>query len=308
MYLVRKKDTGEYFAMKILRKDELIEKNLMEKTTAERDILQQADCPYVVRLHYAFQTDTKLYFIIDYLNGGELFTYLRSTDRFDEKRVQIYAAELVIAISYLHSNGIVYRDLKPENVLLDDKGHIKITDFGLSKLNLDSNAKTFSFCGTPEYIAPEIIMGKGHSFEVDWWSLGALMYEMLTGRPPFYNKKDKQKMLRDIVDKQVPIESKEYLSDNAKSILTLLLERDREKRIGGFKREDQVDDAEDIKQHPFFETINWKLVAKRQHLAPFKPKVTGALDTSNIDTVFTDEPLQETFVDPNQMISKLNQQ
>lgn len=141
---------------------------------AERDILEKIDSPFIVKLHYAFQTDTKLYFVMDFLNGGELFFHLRKDQKFSERRACFYAAQMVEAIRCLHSNGVIYRDLKPENVLLDSQGNIKITDFGLSKQGVETNkkgAKTYSFCGTPEYLAPEIIQGIGHDKAVDWWSL-----------------------------------------------------------------------------------------------------------------------------------------
>ena len=170
VYQVTKKDTGEYFAMKTLKKEVILKKGQRTNTQAERAILEKIRHPFIVRLHYAFQTDEKLYFVIDYLNGGELFYHLRRECRFSQSRSVFYAAEILLALECLHSNGIIYRDLKPENILLDREGHIKLTDFGLSKIRKDKEALAFTFCGTPEYVAPEIIRGEGYSKEVDFWA------------------------------------------------------------------------------------------------------------------------------------------
>ena len=177
---------------------------MLEKVYAERQILERADNPYIVKLHFAFQTETKLYLVMDYLNGGELFSYIKREKKFDEHRAKIYAAELVEAISYLHKHNIIYRDLKPENVLFDSKGHVRLTDFGLSKHGMSSSHLTSSFCGTIDYLAPEIVSGNGYSVKVDWWSWGTLLYQMLSGRPPHFSN-NKDKMLRDIVTRDVII-------------------------------------------------------------------------------------------------------
>jgi len=199
VYLVQKKDTNEYYAMKVLKKEWISTAAQKLHTIAERKILQEIDSPFVVKLHYAFQNPDKLYFVMDFLNGGEMFTHIRKKIRFPEKRARFYWAELVLALKWLHDKGILYRDLKPENILLGNDGHIKITDFGLSKMNLGGeNDQTFRFWGTPEYLAPEIIGQKGHDKTVDWWSLGAILYEMLSGRPPFFNK-NKRQVLQDIL-------------------------------------------------------------------------------------------------------------
>ena len=225
------------------------------------------------------------------MNGGELFTYLRKEQRFNEQRARIYAAEMVHAIGCLHQHGIIYRDLKPENVLLDKDGHIRITDFGLSKQGMKPFDLTHSFCGTPEYLAPEIIKGTGHSRGADWWSLGALLYEMLCGRPPHYAR-DRQQMLRDIVEKEIPM--KPYFSAEATSLLKALLERDTKKRIGYGER-----DHLEIMEHEFFRSVNWDDVANVKHESAYKPKVKGAEDVSCIDKLFTKENVEETYVDPN---------
>ena len=226
---------------------------------------------------------------MDFLNGGELFYHLRKDQKFSERRACFYAAQLVEALRCLHMNGIIYRDLKPENVLLDSQGYIKITDFGLSKQGVPTNkanAKTYSYCGTPEYLAPEIIQGIGHGKGADWWSLGALLYEMLCGRPPHYQKNRKQ-MMYDIVN--LPVQMQRHFSNEAKSLLTGLLNRDPAKRLGGGSA-----DASDIMSHAFFRDINWQDLRAKTIQAPYKPVTSGEQDTRNIDKMFTNEKPIET--------------
>ena len=179
VFLVQKKDSLEYFAMKTLKKDVILRRNQKINTQAERLILEKIRHPFIVRLHYAFQTPEKLYFVIDFLNGGELFYHLRREQRFSEDRARFYAAEILLALECLHKNGVIYRDLKPENVLLDSEGHVKLTDFGLSKIREKENELTYTFCGTPEYLAPEIIKNEGYSKEVDFWALVSTYFKSI---------------------------------------------------------------------------------------------------------------------------------
>eukprot|EP00347_Sterkiella_histriomuscorum_P002281 403368758 len=289
VFMVKKKDVSIVYAMKVLKKEQVASRNLRIKTQAEREILEKIKNPFIVDLHYAFQTDEKLYFVMDFLNGGELFWHLRKDMKFSERRACFYAAEIICALECLHSNGIIYRDLKPENIILDCDGHLKVTDFGLSKQGIDIQGgtnKTYSFCGTPEYLAPEIITGEGHDKASDWWSLGALIYEMLSGRPPHYQKNRKQ-MMADIVEKR--IEMKPYFSVEAKSLLSGLLERDPQKRLGSSE-----EDSREIKRHPWFAKIEWEKLLRKEIPAPFKPTVSGPEDTRNIDKMFLNETAKDT--------------
>ncbi|TNM85140.1 hypothetical protein fugu_009318 [Takifugu bimaculatus] len=191
VFLVRKNsghDVGQLYAMKVLKKAAIVQKaKTTEHTRTERQVLENIrQSPFLVTLHYAFQTQSKLHLILDYVSGGEMFTHLYQRDHFPEEAVQIYIGEIILALEHLHKLGIVYRDIKLENILLDSEGHIVLTDFGLSKEFLEEEERTYSFCGTIEYMAPEIIRGKaGHGKSVDWWSLGILMFELLTGASPF---------------------------------------------------------------------------------------------------------------------------
>jgi len=285
---VRKKDDGKIYAMKILRKEAIIARNEVTHTKAEKRILQKVQHPFIVQLHYAFQTDDKLYMVLDFVNGGELFFHLKREGRFPENRVKFYVAQITSALAHLHSLDIVYRDLKPENILLDGDGNVRITDFGLSK-ELTRDDTTNTFCGTPEYISPELLKGVGHGFAVDWWSLGTLMYEMLVGLPPFYSE-NTNIMYQKILSSELVFPS--FVSREAQALLTGLLTRDVDKRLGS-----GPNGSSDVKSHHFFAGIDWAKLDRKEYEAPFKPGVRSETDISQIDQAFTSEKPQDSLVE-----------
>ncbi|QDZ17804.1 protein kinase [Chloropicon primus] len=287
---VKKKGTGEILAMKILQKDKVLEKHQLEHTKAERHILQAVQHPFMVHLRFAFQSESKLYMILDYVNGGELFFHLQNSVRFSEVRARLYGAEILLALGHLHKLGIIYRDLKPENILLDKEGHVRLTDFGLAKQNIDTDNKTYTFCGTPEYLAPEVVTSEGHGRGVDWWSLGTLIYEMMNGLPPFYDP-NMTEMYKKIIHQ--PLNFPSFFSASAKDLLSKLLERNPEKRLGSGEG-----DVEEIKAHPFFESIDWDKLYKREVETPFKPQVGSDTDVQNFDSCFTNEIARDSVVAP----------
>jgi hypothetical protein len=207
VFLVRHKSTRSLYAMKVLKKEYIIKKNQVEHTKTERSVLSYIHHPYIVGLNMAFQSSDRLFFILDYCAGGELFFHLGKVGRFTEDRAKFYAAEITLALEYIHAKGIIYRDLKPENVLLDNDGNVRLTDFGLSKEGVsDHSSGANSFCGTPEYIAPEVLLRQGHGRAVDWWSLGALLFEMISGLPPFYSK-NRETMFQKIMSAELTFPS-----------------------------------------------------------------------------------------------------
>uniref|UniRef100_A0A8B9SRB7 Ribosomal protein S6 kinase n=1 Tax=Anas platyrhynchos TaxID=8839 RepID=A0A8B9SRB7_ANAPL len=292
VFLVRKvsgHDAGKLYAMKVLKKATIVQKaKTTEHTRTERQVLEHIrQSPFLVTLHYAFQTDTKLHLILDYINGGELFTHLSQRERFSENEVQIYIGEIVLALEHLHKLGIIYRDIKLENILLDSDGHVVLTDFGLSKEFLtDENERAYSFCGTIEYMAPDIVRGgdTGHDKAVDWWSVGVLMYELLTGASPFTvdgEKNSQAEISRRILKSEPPYPQE--MSALSKDIIQRLLMKDPKKRLGCGPT-----DADEIKQHPFFQNINWDDLAAKKVSAPFKPVIRDELDVSNFAEEFTE--------------------
>ncbi|CAI4230235.1 unnamed protein product [Auanema sp. JU1783] len=281
VFLVRKvrgKDTGQVYAMKVLKKATLKVRD-RARTKMERNILAQISHPFIVKLHYAFQTEGKLYLILDFLRGGDLFTRLSKEVMFTEDDVKFYLAELTLALEHLHSLGIVYRDLKPENVLLDADGHVKVTDFGLCKESIDSDKKTFSFCGTVEYMAPEVINRRGHSIAADFWSLGVLMFEMLTGNLPFQGM-DRKDTMNLILKAKLTMPT--FLSPEAQSLLRALFKRNAVNRLGA-----GPDGAQEIKRHPFFCSINFDRLLNKEIDPPFMPAVTSIDSTVYFDPEFT---------------------
>uniref|UniRef100_A0A182MQL2 non-specific serine/threonine protein kinase n=1 Tax=Anopheles culicifacies TaxID=139723 RepID=A0A182MQL2_9DIPT len=237
--------------------------------------------PFIVELVYAFQTGGKLYLILEYLSGGELFMHLEREGIFLEDTACFYLCEIILALEHLHNLGIIYRDLKPENVLLDAKGHVKLTDFGLCKEHIQEGIVTHTFCGTIEYMAPEILTRSGHGKAVDWWSLGALMYDMLTGTPPFCadnRKKTVDAILKDKLN--IP----GYLTPDSRDLIRRLMKRQVSQRLGSGPTDGQA-----VRAHPFFKNVNWDDVVKRRLDPPIKPVLASEDDVSQFDTKFTKE-------------------
>lgn len=288
VFQVRKRDTGEIFAMKVMRKDRILERDHRDYVRAERDVLTSVVHPYIVTLRYSFQTPKKLYLVLDFINGGHLFFQLYRQGTFDEPLARLYCAEIVLAISHLHSLGFVHRDLKPENVLLDGEGHVRITDFGLAKGNMSDaeHQRTNSFIGTMEYMAPEIIAGRGHGKAVDWWSVGILLYEMLCGMPPF-RAKGRQQLQKLITIAKFKLPT--YLSSEVQSLVKGLLQKDVSKRLGY-----GPNGSADVMGHPFFKSVDWKKLAKRQIPSPFRPTIKSIDSLENFDRCWLDLPVQDS--------------
>ncbi|KAF8931418.1 AGC protein kinase Gad8 [Dissophora ornata] len=284
---VRKRDTSRIYAMKIIRKAHIISRSEVNHTLAERTVLAQINNPFIVPLKFSFQSPEKLYLVLAFVNGGELFHHLQREGRFSEERSRFYAAELMCALECLHGFNVVYRDLKPENILLDYTGHIALCDFGLCKLGMTETETTNTFCGTPEYLAPELLLGQGYTKTVDWWTLGVLLYEMLTGLPPFYDE-NIHEMYRKIL--QDELRFPDEVAPDARALLSALLTRDSNQRLGN-------SGSSAIKQHPFFKPISFPLLMAKKIQPPFKPSVSSAIDTSNFDEEFTSEEPLDSVVE-----------
>lgn len=279
---------GKYYALKILQKNVVVRLKQVQHTINEKEVLQKStECPFIVKLEHSCQDQKNLYFVMEYVLGGELFTHLRSAGRFNGATTKFFAAEIVLTLEFLHQKRIIYRDLKPENILLDRKGHIKITDFGFAK---EIEDRTFTLCGTPEYLAPEVIKGKVYSFEVDWWALGVLIFEMLAGYPPFYDENPFGIYEKILLGRLV---FPTHFDSSSRDLIKRLLAPDRTKRLGNLR-----DGTCDVKKHRFFKGIDWDALLKKQVVAPIIPDTDHEGDTSNFEE-YEDEPGFEYCTDPS---------
>ncbi|XP_008802442.1 probable serine/threonine protein kinase IREH1 isoform X2 [Phoenix dactylifera] len=322
VFLAKKRTTGDLFAIKVLKKADMIRKNAVESILAERDILITVRNPFVVRFFYSFTSQENLYLVMEYLNGGDLYSLLRNLGCLDEEVARIYIAEVVLALEYLHSLHVVHRDLKPDNLLIAHDGHIKLTDFGLSKVGLINSTddlsgpavsgtslygedepqvspsehlkqrerrKKHSAVGTPDYLAPEILLGTGHGASADWWSVGVILFELIVGIPPF-NAEHPQTIFDNILNRKIPWPRvPEEMSFKARDLIDKLLTEDPHQRLG-------AKGAAEVKQHIFFKNINWDTLARQK--ASFVPSSGSALDTSYFNSRYSsnlsDENIYET--------------
>eukprot|EP00357_Protocruzia_adherens_P028056 CAMPEP_0114974802 /NCGR_PEP_ID=MMETSP0216-20121206/1730_1 /TAXON_ID=223996 /ORGANISM="Protocruzia adherens, Strain Boccale" /LENGTH=349 /DNA_ID=CAMNT_0002335481 /DNA_START=437 /DNA_END=1486 /DNA_ORIENTATION=+ len=275
--LVTRKSTGKPYAMKVMKKDYLMRKKMVSKTKDERQIMEIIHHPNIVNLHFAFQSPEKIFMFLDFCPGGELFSVLERECQLSEKSARFYAAQIVMALDTMHRKGIVYRDLKPENVLLAADGYLKVADLGFAKRGVEATSGAITFCGTPEYQAPEIILHEEYGTACDWWSLGIVLFEMLCGFMPFYDD-DVAQLYDSILDDTV-----EYPGDlmiEAKDLIQKLLVKDPAQRLGS------NEGAEEIKHHPFFAEIDWQKLYRKEVEPEFKPELENELDSRYFDSDF----------------------
>ena len=283
--LVRLKATNKVYAMKILDKKVLKMKKQQNHTKTERDLMVKINSPFIVNIKTAFQDEANLYLVSEFMQGGDMFFHMHDGQIviFNNEKTRFYIMELVLALESLHKNNMVYRDLKPENILLDSKGHVKLTDFGLSKILEDEKDKAFTLCGTPQYLAPEVLLRQGYDKAVDWWSLGCVMYEMLMGRLPFAIKRGMKLSMR-IYERKMDFSKR--ITDSAKDLVQKLLVINPKHRLGS-----GPNGTENVKNHPFFDGVDWDLAMKKQLKPPFIPKLKSDTDLRYFDIMFTDEKI-----------------
>ncbi|KAI1911986.1 cAMP-dependent protein kinase catalytic subunit [Ophidiomyces ophidiicola] len=275
VHLVQSVHNQRFYAIKVLKKQQVVKMKQVEHTNDERRMLERVKHPFLITLWGTFQDVKNLYMVMDFVEGGELFSLLRKSHRFPNPVAKFYAAEVTLALEYLHSQNIVYRDLKPENLLLDRHGHLKITDFGFAKEVRDI---TWTLCGTPDYLAPEVVSSKGYNKSVDWWSLGILIFEMLCGFTPFWDNGSPMKIYENIVQGRVKYPA--FLVPDARDLLSQLITADLTKRLGNLRG-----GSEDVKNHPWFSEVTWDRLARKDIDAPYIPPVkAGQGDASQFDT------------------------
>jgi protein-serine/threonine kinase len=298
--LVKLKANNKYYAMKILIKKQVKLRHQEAHTKAERDLMVKINCPFIVSIKFAFQDEYKLYIITEFMQGGEMFFHLHKEKRFSNEKARFYIIEIILAIEFLHKHNMLYRDLKPENIMVDSNGHIKLTDFGLSKMFTKTKEKAFTICGTPQYLAPEILSDDGYDNSVDWWSLGCVMYEMLVGKAPFKIPKGSY-LSADLYKKKISIP--EYVTPEAKDLISKLLIPNPKNRLGYGK-----DGSQKIKDHPYFEGINWQDAWDRKLEPPLVPQLKSETDLSYFDKMFTNEKIEGSNVSevPSTLVSQAN--
>mmetsp|Transcript_21505 Transcript_21505/g.71266 ORF Transcript_21505/g.71266 Transcript_21505/m.71266 type:complete len:358 (+) Transcript_21505:2-1075(+) len=278
--LVKHKKSGRVYALKMLSKALVLRTKQLDHVLCEKEVLEALSFPFIVNVYASFQDELYLYLVLEYSIGGEFFTHLRKANRFPNDTARFYAAGVILTFEYLHNRNIVYRDLKPENLLLDAHGHLKVCDFGFAK-TVEPGTNTWTLCGTPEYLAPEIILNKGHGKAVDWWALGVLIFEMLAGYPPFYAE-DRMQLYQSILAGK--IDYPRHIKKEAKDLISRLLTSDLSRRLGNLKG-----GALDIRTHAWFKGFDWEALINRTMSAPISINVRSADDASMFDDYDDDD-------------------
>ena len=288
--------TGDLYSIKSMRKDQLLSESLIDNILDEKNILSQGQCEFILQLSFFFQSPERIYFVTPFMKGGDLYHKLKIEGNLPEDLVKFYTAQIAIALQHLHEFGIAYRDLKPENILIDEDGYIKLCDFGAS-IHFQGTKKEKTFAGSPEYASPEMIAHEGHNMMSDWWSFGILIYELLYGITPFFNK-DKNRMfeLIEIAELKFPKTIKIgdtikpiKVSDEAKNVITKLLEKNPGSRLG-------KNGLKEIKVHPFFGNLNFEMIKNKKLKSPFKPIIDNDDLTNNFDEEYTSMDIKESPV------------